>query len=116
MRIILVLLSTFFINNFANASDFEITVYFNLENAEKRGLVKCSQGRENEIMSSEYHLAIYKNKPSYTILGNLNLDKDLIGDIKSKLHCNKGDFFLNKTINSTHNFINLYIYLAEIFI
>lgn len=114
IRIILALLSVFFINNYANASDFELTVYFNLGIAKKHGVIQCSQGGEQ--LNTEYHLTVFKDKPRYTILGNLDLNKNVTGDVERKFHCDEGEFTLRKTINTTQDFINLFIYLEEIYV
>jgi len=114
MRIILALLSTFFINNFVYASDFELTVYFNLNVAEKQGIVQCRPGGVRS--TTDYHLTIFKDKPSHTILGNLDLDKDVAGDVERNYLCDKGEFTLKKSINTTEDFLNLFVYLEEIYI
>lgn len=114
IRIILALLSIFFINNYANASDFELTVYFNLGIAKKHGLMKCSQGGTQ--LDTEYHLSVFKEKPSYTILGNLDLNKNVAGDVERQLHCDEGEFSLRKIINTTQDFISLFIHVEEIYV
>lgn len=114
MRIVLTLLSIFFVNNFAYASDFELTVYFDLNIAEKHGIVQCRPGGLGS--TTDYHLTIFKDKPSYTILGNLDLDKDIAGDVERNYLCDKGEFTLIKSINTTEDFINLFVYLEEIYI
>jgi len=112
MRIILALLPIFFINNFVYASDFELTVYFNLNVAEKHGIVQCRPGGEGS--ATDYHLTIFKDKPSHTRLGNL--DKDVAGDVGRNYLCDKGEFTLRKSINTTKDFLNLFVYLEEIYV
>jgi len=102
---------TFFVNNFANANNFELTVYFNLGVSAKHGIVKCRQGGEK--LYTQYNLLIFKDKPKYTILRNLDLNKDLIGNVEGILHCHEGEFTLTKSINTTENSIHLFIYLVE---
>ncbi len=114
MKIIFALLSVFLVNNFAHASEFELKVYFNLAAAEKHGMVHCALGGHK--LKTEYHLTVFKDKPSYTILGNLDLDKDVASDVERKLLCDKGEFTLVKSINTTEDFINLFVYLEEIYI
>lgn len=114
MKIIFALLSAFFINNFVYASDFKLTVYFNLNVAEKHGIVQCRPGGVRS--TTDYHLTIFKDKPHYTILGNLDLDKDIAGDVERNYLCDKGEFTLEKSINTTEDFINLFVYLEEIYV
>jgi hypothetical protein len=113
MRIMLVLFLVFFMNNFSNASEFELTIYFNLGVSEKHGIIKCRQGGKQ--LSTDYHLIVFNNKPKYTILGNLDLDEDFIGNVEGELHCDEGEFTLVKLISTTESFVNLFIYLAEIY-
>lgn len=114
MKMIFALLSIFLVSNFTHASEFELKVYFNLAAAEKHGMVRCAIGGHK--LKTEYHLSVFKEKPSYTILGNLDLDKNVTGDVERKLLCDKGEFTLVKSINTTEDFINLFIYLEEIYI
>lgn len=113
MKNIIVLLFFLSVHTVANADTFELTVYFNLEVSEKHGIVKCRQGGDQ--LSTDYHLTVFKNKPRHTILGNLDLDKDVIGHAEGRLNCNKGEFTLVKSINANEDSINLFIYLVEIY-
>ena len=114
MKVIIALSAVFLINSAANASDFILTVYFNLGVAEKHGIVKCSQGGEE--LNTEYHLTVFKDKPSYTLLGNLDFDKNVTGDVERKSLCDEGEFTLLKSVHSDDDFINLFIYLEEIYL
>lgn len=114
MRMILALISAFFMSNVAQASDFELRVYFDLAAAEKHDMVHCAIGGHK--LKTEYHLTVFEEKPNYTILGNLDLDKNVTSDVERKLLCNEGEFTLVKTINTTEDFINLFVYLEEIYV
>lgn len=114
MKMILALLSAFLISNSAHAGEFELKVYFNLAAAEKYGMVHCAIGGKK--LKTEYHLAVFKDKPSYTILGNLDLDENITADVERKLLCNEGEFTLVKSIKTPEDSINLFIYLEEIYI
>ena len=113
MKIILALISAFLVSNSAHAGEFELKVYFNLAAAEKHGMVHCAIGGKK--LKTEYHLAVFKDKPSYTILGNLDLDENITADVERKLLCNKGDFTLVKSIKTPEDSINFFIYLEEIY-
>lgn len=97
----------------ANASNFELTVHFNLGVSTKHGIVKCRQGGKK--LYTQYNLLVFKDKPKYTILRNLDLDKDLISDVEGSHHCHEGEFTLTKLISTPENFIYLFIYLVEIY-
>ena len=114
MRIILALLFIFFINNLTYASDFELTVYFNLNVAEKHGIVQCRPGGVRS--KTDYHLTVFKDKPHYTILGNLDLDRDVAGDVERNFLCDKGEFTLRESINTAEDSLNLFVYLEEIYV
>ncbi len=114
MRTIITLFAILFITNFAHADDFELTVYFDLSAAEQHDIIKCPPGGEE--LNTEYHLTVFKDKPSYTLLGNLDFDKNVAGDIKKKLLCDQGEFTLRKTIHSDKDTINIFIYLEEIYL
>jgi len=113
MKIIFALLFVFFVNNFANAGDFELSVYFNLSTSEKHGIIRCRQGGHK--LKTEYHLMVIKNNPKYTILRNLDLDNGVIGDVEGDFYCDKGELTLTKSINTTEDFTNLHIFLVEIY-
>lgn len=113
MKMMLVLLFAFFMCNVAHASEFELKVYFNLAAAEKHGMVHCAIGGKK--LKTEYHLAVFKDKPNYTILGNLDLDENITADVERKLLCNEGEFTLVKSIKTPEDSINLFIYLEEIY-
>ena len=114
MRILFALISVFFVTNFANASDFELNVYFNLSASEKHGFVRCRPGGDK--LKAEYHLIVIRNEPKYTILGNLDLNEDVLGNVKGVGYCNEGKFILRKSINNSENSINLSIYLVETYL
>ncbi len=114
MKIILALLFAFSVHTVANADTFKLNIYFNLEISEKHGIVKCRQGGNQ--LSTDYHLIVFRDKPKYTILGNLDLDKDVIGNVEGKLNCDEGEFTLVKSIDVNGDSINLFIYLVEIYI
>ena len=113
MKMILALISAFLVSNSAQAGEFELKVYFNLAAAEKHGMVHCAIGGKK--LKTEYHLAVFKDKPNYTILGNLELDENITADVERKLLCNEGDFTLVKSIKTPEDSINLFIYLEEIY-
>ncbi len=113
MRILFVLFFTFFINNLAHAGDFELTVYFNLGVAENHGVISCRQGGEQ--LDTEYHLTVFKDEPRYTMLGNLDFDHNVAGDVEQRFHCDHGDFTLQELISTEEDAINLFIYLEEIY-
>ncbi len=113
MRIILILSMVFFVNNLANASNFELTIHLNLGASTKHGIVKCRQGGKK--LYTRYNLLVFKDKPKYTILRNLDLDKDLISDSEGSHHCHEGEFTLTKLISTPENFIDLFVYLVEIY-
>ncbi len=113
MRFLFTLIFAFFINNSAHAGNFELTVFFNLDVAEKHEIVSCRQGGEQ--LDTEYHLTVFKDKPKYTILGNLDFDHNVAGDVEKRLHCDQGNFTLRKLINTEDDFINLFVYLEEIY-
>ena len=114
MKIILALLFAISVHTVANADTFELTVYFNLEVSEDRGIVKCRQGGSR--LSTEYHLMVLKNEPKYTIFGNLDLDNDVFGDVGRRFNCDRGEFTLVKSINVDKDSVNLFIYLVEKYI
>ncbi len=113
MRVLSILIFTFFINHLVHADNFELTVFFNLNVAEKHEIVSCRQGGEQ--LDTEYHLTVFKDKPQYTILGNLDLDHNVAVDVEKRLHCNQGNFTLRKLIKTEDDFVNLFIYLEEIY-
>ena len=114
MRVLIAFLLVLLINNIALAADFQLSVYFNLGVAERHKIVKCRQGGEQ--LDTEYHLTVFKDEPSYTTLGNLDFEKNVIGDTERSLHCNEGEFTLTKLIHTQDNAINLFIYLEEIYV
>jgi hypothetical protein len=113
MRILFALFFTFFINNLAHAGDYELTVYFNLGVAERHGIVSCRQGGEQ--LDTEYHLTVFKDEPRYTVLGNLDFDHNVAGDVEQRFHCDHGDFTLKELIHTEDDAVNLFIYLEEIY-
>lgn len=113
MRVLSILFFVFIINNSVHADNFELTVFFDLDVAEQHEIVSCRQGGEQ--MDTEYHLTVFKDKPKYTILGNLDFDHNVAGDIEKRLHCDQGNFTLRKLINTEDDFVNLFIYLEEIY-
>ncbi|MDH5552877.1 MAG: hypothetical protein OEX82_06045 [Nitrosomonas sp.] len=114
MKILFALLFGFSVNNFANASDFELTVYFNLSASEKHGLVRCRPGGNK--LKAEYHLIVIKDQPKYTVIGNLDLNKDVLGAVEGNSYCNEGEFTLRKLINNSEESINLSILLVETYL
>ena len=94
MKMMLVLLFTFFMSNAAQASEFELKVYFNLAAAEKHDMVHCAIGGKK--LKTEYHLAVFKDKPNYTILGNLDLDDNITADVANVRLAPGEDYFLQK--------------------
>lgn len=113
MRTMLALLFISSMSNLAHADEFELTVYFNLGVAEKHGIVRCALGGRK--LKTEYHLTVFKDEPRYTFLGNLDLKKNVVGDIARKFFCDEGEFIFKKKINTTEDFINLFVYLEEIY-
>ncbi|MCH9638741.1 MAG: hypothetical protein K0U40_04530 [Betaproteobacteria bacterium] len=108
------LLLVLFVNNFANADDFELSVYFNLGTSEQHGIIRCRQGGTK--LKTEYHLIVIKKNPKYTILRNLDLEANVIGDAEGDFYCDKGELTLRKSIKTTENFIHLHIFLVEVYL
>jgi len=114
MRFLSIIIFAFFINNSVHAGNFELTVFFNLNVAEKHEIVSCRPGGEK--LDTEYHLTVFKDKPKYTILGNLDFDHNVAGDVEKLFLCDQGNFTLIKLINNEDSFINFFIYLQEIYL
>lgn len=114
MKILFALLFGLSTNNFANASDFELTVYFNLSASEKHGLIRCRPGGNK--LKAEYYLVVIRNEPNYTVLGNLDLNEDVLGNVEGVSYCNEGKFTLRKPISYNEDSISLSIYLVETYL
>ena len=114
MKILFALLFVFSVNNFANASDFELTVYFNLSASEKHGFVRCRPGGNK--LKAEYQLVVIRNQPKYTVLGNLDLNEDVLENVEGISYCNEGEFTLRKLINNSEDSINLSVHLVETYL
>ncbi len=104
----------FFVNKFANANNFEETVYFNLSVSEKHGFIRCRPGGNK--LKADYHLKVIRNEPNYTILGNLVLNGDILGNVAGVGYCNEGKFILRKSIRNREYSINLSTYLVETYL
>lgn len=49
-------------------------------------------------------------------MGNLDLNKDVLGNVEGISYCNAGEFTLRKFINNSEDSINLSVHLVETYL